>query len=94
MAKHIERKFYEYHKDNPKVYDLFVGFAKEVKAANRDTYSANSIFERIRWHVDIETVGEVFKLNNNYRAYYARKMMNEYPEFKTFFRLRELQDGG
>ena len=93
MAEHLKLKFKEYHKNNPAVYDLFIGFANEVKSSGRDTYSAKSIFERIRWHVDIETVGEVFKLNNNYTAYYARKMMNEYPEFKTFFRLRELQDG-
>ena len=92
MAKHLKIKFQEYHMDNLAVYDLFVGFAKEVKSAGWGTYSSKSIFERIRWHVDIETAGDSFKLNNNYTAYYARKMMSEYPDFKDFVRVRELQD--
>ena len=91
MAEHIKLRFKEYHNDNPKVYDLFVRFAKDVKAAKMGRYSAKSIFERIRWHVEIETVGEKFKLNNNYTAYYARKMMKEHPEFQGFFIVRELQ---
>jgi len=91
MAKHIEEKFETYHKDNPHVYDLFVRFAKEAKESGRDKFSAYAIFERIRWFVDVETRGDRFKVNNNYRPYYARKMMEEYPEFHDFFHIRELQ---
>lgn len=91
MAGHIREKFEVYHTENPKVYALFVHFAKEARSSNKKVYSSKSIFERIRWHIDIETVGDCFKLNNNYTAYYARKMMDEYPEFTGFFRVRELQ---
>ena len=91
MARHIEEKFEVYDKENPVVYELFVKFAKEAKSSGRKTFSANAIFERIRWFVDVETSGDSFKVNNNYRPYYARKMMQEFLEFEGFFRTRELQ---
>ena len=91
MAKHIEEKFETYHKDNPHVYDLFVKFAKEAKGSGMTKFSANGIFERIRWFTNIETTGERFKISNNYRPYYARKMMKEYPEFEGFFSIKELK---
>ena len=91
MAKHIEEKFEVYHEQNPQVYGLFIKFTKQAKQSGIKNYSSKSVFERMRWHVDIETVGEVFKLNNNYTAYYARKMMQDYPEFSDFFRIRELK---
>lgn len=91
MAKHIEDSFQTYHSQNPHVYNLFVRFANEAKATGRKTFSAYAIFERIRWHVDVETTGDQFKVNNNYRPYYARKMMQDYPEFEGFFNIRELQ---
>lgn len=91
MANNIQVRFEEYHKNNPHVYDMFVKFAKEAKKSNRKKYSAKSIFERMRWHTEIETQGEPFKLSNNYTAYYARKVMEELPEFDGFFRTKELR---
>ena len=91
MTKHLEEKFDVYDKENPHIYLLFVKFTKEAKGSGRCSYSSNAIFERIRWFVDVETSGDTFKINNNYRPYYARKMMQDYPEFSGFFRTRELQ---
>jgi hypothetical protein len=91
MSKILEGKFEDYHLSNPSVYKLFTQFAKEVKESGFSNYSANSIFERIRWHLDVNTVGDRFKINNNYRPYYARKLMDDDKEFEGFFRVRELQ---
>jgi hypothetical protein len=61
-------------------------FSDEAKNSGRNVYSVNAIFERIRWHTDIETVSDVpFKLSNNHRAYYARKYMNSDPSRNRFF---------
>ncbi len=44
-------------------------------------YSVNAIFERIRWEIDAGGDGiSTFKLNNNYRAFYARRFHRMYPE--------------
>jgi hypothetical protein len=72
------------------VYELFKRFAFEVIRRGHKHYSANAIFERIRWHTDIETNGDPFKLSNNHRAYYARLFMHDHPEYEGFFRTKEI----
>jgi hypothetical protein len=84
----IEKNFKDFHKNNPDIFDLFTQYAKEIRAAGFERYSANAIFERIRWHKDIQTSGDRFKMNNNYRAFYARKLMKEDPSFQGFFAIR------
>src|SRR5690606_38342079 len=85
----MERDFEKYHAENPQVFRLFHMYASEVKARGYKRFSANAIFERIRWHMNIETKGDEYKLNNNYRAFYARKLMVEVPGFEGFFEIRE-----
>lgn len=82
--------FNRYHEENPHIWDGFVKYAKEAKSKGFRNYSANGIFEIMRWHTGIEGNGE-FKISNNYRPDYARKMMTEYPEFEGFFRIKELK---
>ena len=92
MAKHIEDQFKQFDSSNPHVYETFKRFAYEVLDSGRKKYSANGIFERMRWHTEIETRGDPFKLSNNYRAYYARKLMDEFPEFSEFFKTKKLAE--
>ena len=87
----LKRKWWEWHKENPHVWDLFEKYTKQVIDAGYDNYSVNAIFERIRWHTDIETKGDAFKINNNHRAYYARYFHVMHPEHDGFFRVRELK---
>lgn len=86
--KSLKQDWWEFHKANPEVWDLFVRFTGQVIEAGYSNYSVNAIFERIRWHTDIETNDESFKLNNNHRAYYARYFNYMYPQYGEFFRLR------
>lgn len=83
--------FKTYDKENPQIWDEFKKYSLIAKQ-NRlfKNYSAKGIFEIIRWHTNAEG-NDSFKLNNNYHADYARKMMNEFPEFDGFFRIRELK---
>jgi len=92
MTKALEDQFQTYDQENPHIYRLFKRFAREALDRGYKNYSANAIFERIRWYVDVETEGDQFKINNNYRPYYARKLMGEDSVFKDFFRVRELQE--
>ena len=79
-----------FHSENPEVWNLFVRFTKEIIHRGFKQYSVNAIFERIRWEVD--TAGGdgryEFKLNNNFRAFYARRFMRMYPEYDGFFKTR------
>lgn len=89
----LEKKFWEYHRENPQVYALFDRFASEAVNRNRKRFSANMIFERMRWYTVIETGGDEYKLNNNYRAYYARLWMRNHPDHDDLFETRFLPSG-
>jgi len=84
------QKFQEYHRENPHVYDLFLKYAKQVRNSGFDRFSSKAIFERLRWHLSFEThdCDGAFKINNNYTSFYARKVMEENPEFINFFETR------
>ena len=83
-------EFTQYHKDNPHIWDAFKKVSIEAKSKGFDRFSANGIFEIIRWNTTLET-RDKYKVNNNYRPDYARKMMKDYPEFNGFFRVRTLK---
>jgi hypothetical protein len=90
MSK-LEKKFMEFHKENPHVYELFKRYTKAAMATGRQNYSAYAIFERIRWHTDIETNEALgFKLNNNHRPYYARMFAADHPKYAKFFKTKVL----
>ena len=83
--------FSTYDAENPHLYLAFVKFAREAKAKGFTAYSAKGIFEIIRWHTGAQG-NDQFKLNNNYHADYARKLMTDFPsEFAGFFRTREMK---
>lgn len=83
-------KFNNYHQENPQIWEAFKKYSFEAKQRGFKNYSAYSIFEIIRWHTDV-SARDKYKVNNNYRPDYARKMMEEFPDFKDFFRVRELK---
>jgi hypothetical protein len=85
----LVRNFFKYHYENPDVYCLFKQYAQQMKNSGRRRYSAKAIFERVRWHYDILTTGDDFKINNNYTAMYARLMIVEDNSWMNFFQLRK-----
>lgn len=82
-------QFESFDQSNPQVYSKIVEIASFMKQnAKKDKYGIGAIWERLRWISDFETDGDQFKLNNNFRAFYARKLMSEHPEFLGFFEIR------
>jgi len=87
----LQNKFKEFDDANPQIWELFVKYTQEVISAGKKRYSSKAVFERIRWHTDIETTSKPFKLSNNHRAYYARYFHEKYPEYDGFFRTKQLR---
>ena len=83
-----EGEWREYHAKHPEVYELVKRFAYEVIARGYEHYSIMSVLQRIRWHTDIETIGNTFKINNNHAPYYARLFHADHPNQDGFFRTR------
>jgi len=89
-AEQIYRDFEQFDMNNPEVWELFRKYVVMIIKKDFTHYGASAVFERIRWHVQIETTGKEFKLNNNYCAHYARKFEDRYPDYAGFFRVRRL----
>ena len=83
----IDGAFRLFHAANPHVYRLLKQLALQMRTSGRERYGIGGLFERLRWEYAIKTSGE-FKLNNNYRALYARKLMAEEPKLAGFFQTR------
>lgn len=89
------KKFQTFHSENPHVYEEFKALAFQMLGSGRRKYSAEAIFNVIRWHHDLSTTTEEqFKINNNYRSIYARVLQLEHAEFEDFFASREPQKAG
>ncbi len=82
-------KFEKFHKENPHVYELFNWFTLELIRAGVKHSGSEMVLGRIRWETTINTTGDRFKINQNYAAYYARKFMEDFPEYAGFFRTRK-----
>lgn len=88
-------RFKKFHLENPHIYRLFEKLAIFMIEKGRKKYAARTIIERIRWHMDAKTVGdEVFEINDNYIALYARLFIYRHPNHLGFFELRTVRSRG
>lgn len=85
-----------FHEANPEVLDEIVGLARRWRE-RRPTriWGIAAAFEVLRWQVAMRTedTRSDFKLNQNYRAWYAREIMRRHPDLEGVFRTRK-QHGG
>lgn len=86
-----ERKFREFHSENPNVYDELVRLAREAKKAGKTKAGLKMLWEVLRWRIWLETTGDDFKLNNNYTSRYARLIMESEAGLEGFFEVRGLK---
>ena len=85
-----QQAFADFDQANPHIWDLFVQFSHEIRT-NHSHFSSDAVLHRIRWEVATTTTeyeSGSYKINNNYSAYYARKLMDADPSFAGFFRTR------
>mgnify|MGYP003138246994 CR=1 FL=1 len=76
--------FLTFHRDNPRVYELFTKFATAV-ARNRSKFGARAILERIRWETNVETNGATVKIPNAHSSYYSRLFEIDHPRYDGMF---------
>jgi len=87
--KVLADKFRVYHEKNPEVYSQLRTLALKMRGTGRHKYGIAGLFEVLRWHRALETSDEDFKLNNSYRAFYARLLMTQEPGLEGFFSVRK-----
>lgn len=91
MRKPINERFAEFHADNPHVYRELRRLSFELLDAGNEVISMAMLFEHLRFsHLTSRDRSSEFKLDNSYRAYYARLLMEREARLQGRFRLREL----
>lgn len=84
----IAVNFQKFHTNNPDIYSELVRLSRELVRAGYTNYGISALFEVVRYNKSISTIGDRFKLNNNYRALYARMIMERESDLATFFHIR------
>lgn len=85
----IQKKFERFHAENPHVLETLERLAAEW-FVNHSTVGIGMLFEVARWVENVDTGGDAFKLNNNFRSRYVRLMIERRPEWEYSFETRAL----
>jgi hypothetical protein len=93
FALTIQERFEDFHSKHPEVMAYLVALCYELRRRGFQKYGIKSMWERARWHFQVEKdLGVEFKLNNNFHSRFARLILAEHPELEGFFELRELKN--
>lgn len=81
-------KFKAFHDANPWVADRLIAMTRTLMLKGHKRVGIGMLFEVLRWNHLQSTVGDPFKLNNNYRAYYVRLIEQRCPDMVGLFEKR------
>lgn len=84
----IAERFGAFHRRNPQVYAALRASALAMRRRGVTRYSIAGLFELLRWQYAMQTAGGEYKLNNDFRAPYARLLMEQEAELAGFFETR------
>ena len=100
-GKSIDQAFAEYHAANPRMYELFDKYAKQLISSGNRKISFKLIGNRIRWEIYINTNEQTafnvggnprrFRLNDAYISRYARLWVEQNPNFAGIVEMRGLR---
>ena len=85
----VDAQYEAFHAAHPDVYRFFRDAARKLQASGIRHYGIAALFELVRWHYYMERMDDDFKINNNLKPIYARRLMEQEPELRGFFELRE-----
>jgi hypothetical protein len=89
--KHF-KKWREWDEKNPEFYGLLVQTAREAKGRGINRWALQAIIEIMRWNKAVDTQGDPFKVNQHFRSFYARYIMENEPDLAGFFEIRHFKD--
>ncbi len=92
MSDGLGNRFDAVHRANPHIYALFEAMALRLIQRGWKRYSSDAILHAVRWETMHHLAdGTLFKINNDWSAFYARKFIQAHPVHGGFFELRVSQ---
>lgn len=89
-ASRQEERFQAFHRQHTEVYRAFERRALALAQRGYRRWGAAAIFEVLRYESAISgQPDDAYKLNNSFRAYYARMFLARHPELDGFFETRQ-----
>jgi len=77
--------FWRYHRENPHIYEAFKSVTLRAIAKGFKHFSAEAVFNIIRWETTVSANDDIFKINNNFRSGYSRLFVIDFPQHADFF---------
>ena len=87
----IQERFERFHAENPDVYRRLRALVLDDVRRGIPVAGIDFYVNVLRWKIRIETRGDEWKINNNFRSRYARLLMEQEPELRGKFETRTLQ---
>lgn len=84
----IERDFNKFHENNPHVYTALEDLAVRAMNAGVKRLGIGALVETLRYSASLQTQGDAYKINNNYRSLYARLLILKRPELASVVETR------
>lgn len=83
------QRFEKFHSENPHVYSLLVMLARRwMKSTGQHKLGIRTLWERMRWELQVTTSAEDYRLNDHYTSFYARLIANQEADLTHLFELR------
>jgi hypothetical protein len=88
----IQQAFEAFHDANPWVYFTFERMTREWLARGHKRIGIGMLTEVVRWEYGRQTNStDGFKINNNFRSRYVRRLIDVHPSWADAFETRELK---
>jgi hypothetical protein len=88
----IEARFRRFHSDNPHVLAELEALAASWFESGKGTVGIGFLCEILRWNRSLKTkTHDEFKINNDFRAHYARMIIGRNPSWEGRIRVRALR---
>lgn len=84
-------RFCVFHAANPQVFETLRRMTQDLIDRGRVRLSVKMLIETLRWnfYMKTEDPNSRFKINNSYASFYARLLVETFPEWEGVFELRE-----
>lgn len=89
----ITDDFWKFHHAHPEVYETLVRRARDLSERGYRRLGIGMLWEVMRYTsmIGARPGEEAYRLNNNYRSRYVRIIIDQEPDLRSLFEIRELR---